>query len=568
MDQCIAGLYPDRCAAVDRRRRPAVAEYLAPGVYVEEIPSAVHPIAGVPTSTTAFLGTTQSGPIAQPLLVYSFAEFAAQFGGLSVDMPLGYAVQQYFLNGGREALIGRVVPSGATLTDADLSSPALEAQQRGLWLLERAECFNNLCIPPLTRTTDVGRATWDAAIAYAQRRRAIAIVDPPAAWAAASDISEMSIAALASRSLNAALYYPRLQAPDPLRGNQVANFAPCGAVAGILARIDAARGVWKAPAGAEATVLGAQGLGAALSDAQLGALNALGVNGLRALPGGAIVLWGAHTLAGKDVAEPDQYLPVRRLELFIESSIAHGLQWTVFEPNAPSLWDRIRSGVADFLLGLFRQGALAGNKPEDAFFVRCDATTMTQQEIDQGILNVVVGVAAVKPAEFVIIRIGSFAKDHACARFLARHHRHRHARYTLRVTWDGQVIEGVRRVRGLGQLTELVTVHEVGTDASQVIVGPTKFEPVTLERGITDDDAFETWAQAMQQAAGAGPVPRKDVRIELRDHERQVTVAWRLLRALVVKYEAPDLNATSNDVAIEQLTLAYEGLELDDDPPC
>jgi Bacteriophage tail sheath protein len=567
MDQCIAGLYPDRCAAVDRRRRPAVAEYLAPGVYVEEISSGAHAIAGVSTSTTAFLGATQSGPIAEPLLLYSFAEFAAQFGGLSVDMPLGYAVQQYFLNGGREALIGRVVPSGATLTDADLSSPALEAQQRGLWLLERAERFNILCIPPLTRATDVGRATWDAAIAYAQRRRAIAIVDPPAAWTAASDISETSIAALASRSPNAALYYPRLQAPDPLRGNQVANFAPCGAVAGIYARIDAARGVWKAPAGADATVIGVQGLSAALSDAQLAALNAFGVNGLRALPGGAIVVWGARTLAGNDVAEPYKYLPVRRLELFIEESIAHGLQWTVFEPNGPSLWDRIRSGVADFLLGLFRQAALAGNKPEDAFFVRCDASTMTQQEIDQGILNVVVGVAQVKPAEFVIIRIGSFAKDHACARFLARHHRHRHPRYTLRIMWDGQVIEGVRRVRGLGQLTELVTVHEVGADASQVIVGPTKFEPVMLERAITGDDAFEIWAQAMQ-GAGAGPPPRKDVRIELHDHERQVTVAWRLLRALVIKYEAPDLNATSNDVAVEQLTLAHEGLEFEDDPPC
>src|SRR5205807_10331569 len=123
---------------------------------------------------------------------------------------------------------------------------------------------------------------WDAAIAYAQRRRAVAIVDPPAAWAAASDISETSIAALARRSANAALYYPRLAARDPLRGNQVASFAPCGAVAGIYARIDAARGVWKAPAGAEASVVGAQGLSVALSDAHLSALNAMGVNGLRA----------------------------------------------------------------------------------------------------------------------------------------------------------------------------------------------------------------------------------------------------------------------------------------------
>ena len=204
-----------------------MAEYLAPGVYVEEIPCEARPIAGVATSTAAFLGATQSGPVAQPLLVHSFAEFEAQFGGLSSDMPLGYAVQHYFLNGGREALIGRIVPSGATLSNADLSSPGLEAQQRGLWLLERAERFNVLCIPPLTRTTDVGHGTWDAAIGYAQRRRAIAIVDAPVAWAAALDITETSIAALAHRSSNAALYYPRLEAPDPLDGNQAASRNLC-----------------------------------------------------------------------------------------------------------------------------------------------------------------------------------------------------------------------------------------------------------------------------------------------------------------------------------------------------
>src|SRR5262245_27455808 len=159
-------------------------ETVAPGVYVEETPAGGHVIAGVPTSTAAFVGATQAGPVAAPRIVHSFAEFEAQFGGLAVDMPLGYAVQQYFVNGGRDALIARVVPSGPALTDADLSRPALEAQQRGLWLLDHAECFNILCTPPLARTT-VGRATWDAAVAYAARRRAMVIVDPPAAWTAA-----------------------------------------------------------------------------------------------------------------------------------------------------------------------------------------------------------------------------------------------------------------------------------------------------------------------------------------------------------------------------------------------
>jgi Bacteriophage tail sheath protein len=558
MDQCIAGLYPDRCAAVDRRRRPTVAEYLAPGVYIEEIPSAVHPIAGVPTSTTAFLGATQSGPIAEPLLLYSFAEFEAQFGGLSIDMPLGYAVQQYFLNGGREALIGRVVPSGATLTDADLSSPALEAQQRGLWLLERAERFNILCIPPLTRATDVGRATWDAAIAYAQRRRAIAIVDPPAAWTAASDISETSIAALASRSPNAALYYPRLQASDPLHGNQLASFAPCGAIAGIYARLDDTRGVWKAPAGREATIAGIQGLSTALSEAQLAALDTLGVNALRSMPGAGFVVWGARTLSNDP--GPLKYVPVRRLMLFIEASLLRGLQWAVFEPNGERLWAQVRKTVENFLHGLWLQGALMGAKPEDAFFVRCDTTTMTQTDIDNGRLVVVVGVAPVRPAEFVILGIGQSTNDPSHASCLTRHFSIRLGRYTLGVAWDGQPIPGVIRVRGLGQLTELTTVHEGGDPGpGHVIVGPTKFEPITIERGITEDNAFESWAQAIQHIGT--PAPRKDVRIELRDGLQGRTIAWRLKGALPVKYLTPDLEAAGNDVAIEQLTLAYEGLE-------
>jgi uncharacterized protein len=538
-------------------------EYVSPGVFVEEAPAGARPIEGVGTSTAAFVGATPSGPLDAPLMVHSFAEFQAQFGALAVDMPLGYAVQHYFTNGGREALIARVVPSGSTLTDADLSSPALEAQKRGLWLLEHADSFNLLCIPPLARTTDIGRATWDAAVACAVRRRAMVIVDPPAAWTAPPTISEVS--ALVSQSANAALYYPRLQAADPLRGNQVASFAPCGAVAGIYARIDASSGVWKAPAGVQANVLGVEGVSVALSDAQLSALNAMGVNGVRALSGGAIVLWGARTLAGDDVEDAFKFVPVRRLELFLESSITRGLRWAVFEPNGPPLWDRIRTSVEDFLLGLLRQGALQGDKPQEAFFVRCDASTMTQHDIDQGILILVIGVAPLRPAEFVIIGIGSSGKAHSSASFVLRHYCIHTARYSLRVTWDGQEIAGVRRVRGLGQLTELVTVHD-GSDpnASRVIVGPTKFEPVTIERGITHDDAFEKWARAMQQSAG--PAPRKDVRIELHDGERRLTVAWVLKAALPIKFEAPDLNAASNDVAIEQLTLAYEGLELGDPP--
>src|SRR2546425_7427314 len=153
-------------------------ETVAPGVYVEDAPAGAHVIAGVPTSTAAFVGATQAGPVAAPLIVHSFAEFEAQFGAVAVEMPLGYAVQQYFVNGGRDAVVARIVPSGPTLTDADLSSPALEAQKRGLWLLDHAAHFNIPCLPPPTRPTDVRRATSDAAVAHGVRRPPIGVGEP------------------------------------------------------------------------------------------------------------------------------------------------------------------------------------------------------------------------------------------------------------------------------------------------------------------------------------------------------------------------------------------------------
>lgn len=380
-----------------------VPEFLAPGVYIEEIPSGVHPIAGVPTSITAFLGATAKGPVASPLVVRSFADFTAQYGGLAEGMPLGYAVQHYFANGGREALIARVESSGGTLTDADLSDPALEKKQRGLWLLDQAERFNVLCIPPLARATDVGKATWDAAAAYAGKRRAFLIVDAPAAWASAQAVTAASVAALVSPGANAAVYFPRLRGTDPLHGNQAAVFAPCGAVAGVYARTDQARGVWHSPAGLEANLLGFQGATVTLAEPEIAALNALDVSAIRAQP--ALAVWGARTLAPDTVAPEYKYVAVRRLALFIEDSLDEGLRWAVFEPNTPARWARVRATVEDFVRGLWRQGALRGTKAEEAYFVRADPTTLTQQDVDQGRLVMEIGIAPVRPAEFVIFRL-------------------------------------------------------------------------------------------------------------------------------------------------------------------
>jgi phage tail sheath protein FI len=205
---------------------------------------------------------------------------------------------------------------------------------------------------------------------------------------------------------NAALFFPRLIMRDPLRDNQLEPFAPGGAIAGVFAKTDAARGVWKAPAGIDAAVAGVDRLEIPLTDDENGVLNPLAVNCLRAFPGVGRVVWGARTLRGSDqLGDEYKYVPVRRLALFLEESLYRGTQWVVFEPNDEPLWAQIRLNITAFMQGLFRQGAFQGTSPREAYFVKCDRETTTQDDIDRGIVNIVVGFAPLKPAEFVVISI-------------------------------------------------------------------------------------------------------------------------------------------------------------------
>lgn len=294
---------------------------------------------------------------------------------------------------------------GVQISDLDVAGPNFEADRRGIYALEDADLFNLLCIPPYTDTDDVDSATWDEAVAYCVRRRAVVIVDPPAAWNSAGDVVD-NLGSVVSRSPNAALYFPGIRAADPLRQNRLRDFAPSGSVAGVIARTDAARGVWKAPAGQEATLLGSRELTIRLTDGQNGILNPRGVNCLRTFNAAGRVVWGARTLMGDDdLASQWAYLPVRRTALFIEESLDRGSQWVVFEPNDEKLWSQIRLTLGSFMHGLFRQGAFQGTTPKEAYFVKCDAETTTQADIDRGIVNIVVGFAPLKPAEFVVIQI-------------------------------------------------------------------------------------------------------------------------------------------------------------------
>jgi uncharacterized protein len=178
----------------------------------------------------------------------------------------------------------------------------------------------------------------------------------------------------------------------------------------LFARIDATRGVWKAPAGTETTLTGVQSLVYKLSDSENGALNPLGLNCARTFPVYGTVMWGARTIVGADAqASQWKYIPVRRLALFLEESLYRGSQWVVFEPNDEPLWAQIRLNIGAFMQDFFRQGAFQGSTPKDAYFVKCDKDTTTQNDINLGIVNIVVGFAPLKPAEFVVIKIQQMA---------------------------------------------------------------------------------------------------------------------------------------------------------------
>lgn len=281
----------------------------------------------------------------------------------------------------------------------------------GLYALEHIapEIFNILCLPAAANLEEADmRAVYATAAAFCEDHRAFLIVDIPATVDAVGEVLPWKDAN-APQTNYGAVYFPRLLIADPLNGFRDRNVAPSGTLAGVYARTDATRGVWKAPAGTEASLRGAR-LALTLTDLENGGLNPFGVNALRNFPIYGNVSWGARTLEGADQQASEwKYIPVRRTALFIEESLYQGLKWVVFEPNDEALWSAIRLNVGAFMNTLFRQGAFQGDTPAKAYFVRCDSTTTTQNDIDQGIVNIIVGFAPLKPAEFVVIKIQQMA---------------------------------------------------------------------------------------------------------------------------------------------------------------
>ena len=527
--------------------------YSYPGVYVEEVPSGVHTIAGVSTSDTAFVDFFARGPVNDPQRITSFGDFERVFGGLDERSEASFAIQQFYKNGGSIAWVVRVdtggIPAGLVLqggsvlddtlqvaaaspgvwgnnlqvavdyktsdpatlfnlvvrevrvvngrntvvdsevhrnlsmdvdnaryapttvneasrlvtvtdvglgdrpaeTGSDVTAPGVVGEAASTDFTQFGELpagggapdtstvgasdgaapdstaliagmhtldtiapyvFNLLCIPAAANLAQAGHfAVVSDAEAYCLEKRAFLIVDIPEAVVTPDDMTDWLAAAenAGLRNRNAAVYYPRLTIPDRLKEDRPRNVGASGTMAGIYSRTDAGRGVWKAPAGTEATLAGAS-LVTRISDAENGGLNPLGVNALRSFPIYGGVAWGARTLDGADQQASEwKYIPVRRLALYLEESLFQGLKWVVFEPNDEPLWGQIRLNVGAFMQNLFRQGAFQGKTPREAYLVKCDAETTTQTDIDRGIVNIVVGFAPLKPAEFVIIRIQQLA---------------------------------------------------------------------------------------------------------------------------------------------------------------
>ncbi len=295
-----------------------------------------------------------------------------------------------------------------------------QASFTGIYALDKVDLFNLLCIPDATRAQSGNASALDAsvdpnsvysaAMTYCKSRRAFLLIDPPPSVNAPDKAVDWKTSGLTVHDSYGAAYFPRFRLRDPLNNYQLRTFAPSGVIAGLYARTDASRGIWKAPAGTDAHLNDVQGFVYSLNDAENGPINTLGLNACRNLPIYGAVSWGARTLTGADAeASEYKYVPVRRLALYIEESLFRGLQWVVFEPNDEPLWAQIRLNAGAFMNNLFRQGAFQGSTPKAAYLVKCDRETTTQNDINRGVVNVLIGFAPLKPAEFVFLTIQQLA---------------------------------------------------------------------------------------------------------------------------------------------------------------
>ena len=376
-------------------------EYLSPGVYVEEIEIGAKPIEGVSTSTVGFVGMAEEGDLNKPTLITNWGQFVNKFGRYTSERPyLAPAVYGFFANGGGRCYVVRVT-DGAT--DGDyVGTDGGPGQRTGLQAFNEIDEVNIVCIPGVTSDT-----VQKAMITHCESMKDRFCILDPIEDADMTAIQNQKNDVVSERGY-AALYYPWIKVAIETKENDkiklIQDFIPpSGYLAGIYARSDTERGVHKAPA--NEIIRGALDIKLPITKGEQDILNPLGIDCIRAFPGRGIRVWGARTTASDALWK---YINVRRLFLFLEESIGEGTQWVVFEPNDEKLWARVKQTITQFLTRVWKDGALMGTTPEEAFFVKCDRTTMTQDDIDNGRIIILIGVAPVKPAEFVIFRIAQW----------------------------------------------------------------------------------------------------------------------------------------------------------------
>jgi phage tail sheath protein FI len=401
--------------------------YLSPGVYVEEVDRGSKPIEAVGTNTVGFLGESSKGPVNEPVLVTNWSSFVKTFGDFAQCSPyLAHAVYGFFNNGGSRCFIVNV-GGGSEETEMSSASSAEKkdgkdkdkaaaapvpgpksgpvdkdalyiGRDRGPGQRSGIKCFEEVDeIAIVAAPGQVSPAVQDALLTHCEMRKdRFAILDSPEAITGGIDRLPKP-----RDSKYGAYYFPWIQVYDPEKGNVFVP--PSGHIAGVYSRTDSERGVHKAPANEQ--IRGALGLKYAVSKGEQDLLNPKGINAIRHL-NGAVRIWGARTLS----TDPSwRYINVRRLFIMVESSIERATQWVVFEPNDHRLWKRVTRTISSFLTLLWRNGALMGTSPEQAFYVKCDEETNPAEVVDAGQLVVEIGLAPVKPAEFVIFRIGQMA---------------------------------------------------------------------------------------------------------------------------------------------------------------
>ena len=386
-------------------------EIIVPGVYIRETSTGSQLIEGTPTSTAAFVGVTRKGPRNKPKIVKSFADYSEMFGLASPKVPVSIAVLQFFSNGGRKAVIVRTSASRNRKKYCPDPEQLIgdSKSQTGIHALGLSEPTGLLLTPDAAQMpADDAKKVAEAVLKFCQDRRIFHILDIPLELSRQKPVQaavKWSAQSEAIKNRNAAVYFPQIMIADPSAKNGTLQVSPSGAVAGLYARFELGRGVWKAPAGLDAKLHTARGVEIELTNQDMTQLEKASINPVRCIADHGIVAWGARTFLADANDQDWRYVSMRRLALFIQESLYRGLTWAVFKPNGEALWAEIRLAVSSFMNQLFRSGAFQGSHAGEAYIVECSQKTMTRRDIDAGRIIVQVGFAPLKPAEFTILRI-------------------------------------------------------------------------------------------------------------------------------------------------------------------